>query len=373
MSEHRVSWWRVAACALSIVAGDATTARGQTVAEYTQRADSLTRMWKAGANTAKNESIREAILPSDTLRVGNFVIITDSAHAELARGAAARLSPSLDSAYGAFAARLRTHTFVLRSRTQQRGETAAIESGVLDEQGTIRFSSRDFATVNGLAVSWNGKAAEAITQDLPPEVRRWLDQSIPVERLTQKDLERDRIELVLAGSQAAHDCATGSTPRCLQALGLTPVADPAFALFNEDQRRDMIERNATRFRRSDPGQYTRCTIGHVQAMCDSIVGSIPLDAIPSPVPPTVRRSLVRYALITGGPGAFDRLASAEGTISERLATVSKMPTDSLVQRWQQALVDSRATSTAIDFETATSAVLWAAACCALALRSSRWR
>jgi hypothetical protein len=335
----------------------------------------LTRIWKAAANTARSESIRDGILPSDTLRVGNFVIITDSAHSELARGAAARVSPSLDSAYGAFAARLRTHTFVLRARPPQRGETAttAVESGVLDEQGAIRLSSRDFATVDGLARSWNGKAAEFISQDLPPEIRRWLDYSIPVERLQRKDLERDRIELVLAGSQAAHDCATGSTPRCLQALGLTPVSDPAFALFNEDQRRDMIERNATRFRRSDPGQYTHCTIGHLQAMCDSIVRSIPLDAIPSPVPPTVRRSLVRYALITGGPGAFDRLASAEGTISERLAIVSKMPTDSLVQRWQQALVDSRATSTAIDFETATSAVLWAAACCALALRSSRWR
>ena len=96
-----------------------------------------------------------------------------------------------------------------------------------------------------------------------------------------------------------------------------------------------------RFRRSDPGQYTHCTNGHFQATCDSIVRSIPLDAIPSPVPATVRRSLVRYALMTGGPGAFDRLASAEGTISDRLAAVSRIPTDSLVRRWQQALVDSQ--------------------------------
>ena len=135
----------------------------------------------------------------------------------------------------------------------------------------------------------------------------------------------------------------------------------------------MIERNATRFRRTDAAQYSRCTIAHVQAVCDSIVRSIPLDAVPSPTPPSVRRSLVRYALMTGGSGAFDRLASGDGTVSDRLSVVSRMPIDSLVRRWQQALVASRATSTAIDVETATSAILWAAACCALALRSSRWR
>ena len=227
--------------------------------------------------------------------------------------------------------------------------------------------------MDGLAGSWRGKAAEFITADLPPAFRQWLDQSIPVEPLKQKDLERDHVDLVLSGSQAAHDCAVGSIPRCIQALGLTAVSDPAFTLFNEDQRRDMIERNATRFRRADAAQYSRCTIAHVQAVCDSIVRSIPLDAVPSPTPPAVRRSLVRYALMTGGSGAFDRLASGDGTVSDRLSVVSKMPIDSLVRRWQQALVASRATSTAIDVETATSAILWAAACCALALRSSRWR
>jgi hypothetical protein len=108
-------------------------------------------------------------------------------------------------------------------------------------------------------------------------------------------------------------------------------------------------------------------------MCDSLVHMIPRDAVPAATSPDVRRSLVRYALKIGGPGAFDRFATTDGTASERIAAAAKIPTDSVIGRWRTALVESQGSPTAIDLETAISALCWAAACGALALRSSRWR
>jgi hypothetical protein len=285
------------------------------------------------------------------------------------------VSPVLDTAYGAFATRLRSHLFVLRSRPPKTGESpdSAIVSGIVDDRGVLRLASDELPNADAVATSWRLKAAEVITQDLPREVREWVNEAIPAQPLAAKDLAVDRVDLVLWGSQAAHDCATGSNSRCLQALGLTPVADPAFDLFNEDQRHEMIERNANRFRRADPTQYSRCTNDHIQAICDSMAHAIPFDAVAAATPPGTRRSLLRYALKLGGAGSFDRLAAAEGTVAERIAAAANAPIDTVTRRWQQAVAQSGSTSTAIDFQTGASAVFWAAACCALALRSSRWR
>jgi hypothetical protein len=350
-------------------------ASAQTVAEYTHRADSLVHIWQtATRERVVLDSVRSRA-SGDTLRVGNFAIVTDSLHASLARAAAERASPAIERAYGAFATRLRSHVFVLRARSPRAGEPAdsAIESGVLDDQGIMRLGSGEFPNANAIAASWRGKASEMISHDLPPEIWNWVNVAVPTDSLTKAALNADRIELILSPSQAAHDCATGSAARCLQALGLSPVAEPAFDLFNDAQRRDLIERNAMRFRRADPARYSRCTIDHIQATCDSIVRDIPFDAVALATPPTVRRSLLRFALHLGGSGSFDRLAGAKGSVGERIAAAAKAPIDSVVQRWQQTLMYSRSSSTALNLETAASALFWAAACCTLALRSSRWR
>lgn len=349
-------------------------ANAQSTAEYRHLVDSLGTIWRSQARElALADSTRRSLALRDTLHVGHFVIVADSQYASIARIAAERVSPLLDRAYGKFAGKLDSRVFAVRAAPRKGDTTHVIESGILDDNGLLRFSSRDFADAGALARSWQTKAAALISESLPLELWGWVNQPIPIEELTTSQINADHVELVLSASQASHDCAMGSVPRCMQALGLMPTTDPAFELFNREQRNDMIEHNSTRFRRADPARYARCMVAHVQATCDSLVHDIPVDAVPLAVATTVRRSLLRYALKLGGPGAFDRLATATGSVGDRLAAAAGVPIDSVTKGWQQTLMKSQSVSNALDLQTALSAALWAAACCALALRSSRWR
>src|SRR5262245_55098487 len=84
------------------------TSSAQTVAEYTRRSDSLVKLWHAATNEWVVKSSADRALSSrDTLRVGNFVIVSDSANEARAREAAGRVSPELDRWYGTSASRLR--------------------------------------------------------------------------------------------------------------------------------------------------------------------------------------------------------------------------------------------------------------------------
>ncbi len=158
---------------------------------------------------------------------------------------------------------------------------------------------------------------------------------------------------------------------CSQALGIDPVEDPAFEMFDAPQRLALIRNYYDLLRRANPLRFDRCVAGS-QASCDSVAREIPEDVIPRPTAPDVRQSVVSLALEIGGDGAFDRFVAA-GSPKSRIEAASRLPADSVVGLWRTAFLDTRHQSTAIDAETALSAVAWAALCGALALRSSRWR
>jgi hypothetical protein len=353
----------------------AGTTGAQTVAQYTNRVDSLASVWRAAvALRMKADSDRVHALPADTIRVGNLVVLTDAAHADLAKTAAERVSPELDRRYGSWATKMRQHVLVVRSTERQSSnDTTAIETGVVTPDGSLRWVSSAYPTTDALVAAWSRKAEQYLTQDLDGPLRDWLGASIPVQTVTARALASGRVDLVLSRSEVAHNCAIGKQGGCARVLGLVPVDDPAFTLFDQRQRLDMIEWYSFVLQRRDPGRYARCVSGGHPATCDSLVHSIPPDAIPKPASPAVRLNLVQYTLMLGGDHAFDRLANPSGSIADRIAAAAKMPVDSVIGRWRSNLMDSPPSSTAIDAMTAISSLAWACVCGALALRSSRWR
>jgi hypothetical protein len=365
----------IAACAITLIGSHA--ARAQTVAEYAKRVDSLTRIWRvAVVDEARADSERVSRLPTDTIRVGNFVILSDPEHVQLAKATAAIISPELDRGYGAWASRMHAHMLVLRQPRQ--GPTTAdgqpvVESGVAGPGGRVLMPSTSIATTDALGSAWLQKAEQFLSDDLDPDLRDWLGITLTSEPATARTLAQGRVELVLARSRVAHDCALGKHDACMQALGLVAVDDVPFTLFDATQRRGMIEWYSFVLQRRDPSAYSRCVQGGSDATCDSLVRSIPPEAVPKPVPGAVKKNLVRYALLLGGDGAFDRLAKSAGPISDRIAATARMPIDSVVSRWQSNVMSSQSSSTAIDATTALSSLFWACLCGALALRSSRWR
>lgn len=364
----------IAACVIASIASQGV--RAQSTTEYAKRLDSATAIWHAAAAAeAHADSERVSGLPSDTVRVGNLVILSDSEYVELAKTTAALVSPALDRAYGSWARRMQTHLLLLRRRE---GAAMAeghppVQSGVAGPGGRVLMSSTSIATAEALKTIWLRTADEFLSGDLDPEIRNWLMITLTSEPATPRTLAQGRVDLVLARSRSAHACALGDHEACMQALGLVPVDDIPFTLFDAAQRRGMIEWNAFVLQRRDPAAYTRCVQGGNQATCDSLVRSIPANAVPQPVPAAVRQNLIRYALLVGGEGALDRLANTKGPIGDRIAAAARMPIDSVVSGWHSNIMRSQNSSTAIDATTALSSLFWACLCGALALRSSRWR
>lgn len=365
------------ACLLAMLSVTPTfEARAQSVDEYTRRVDSVGRIWRASATpTASAPADPQSVVAStpstiDTVRVGHFVVFTDPALAPLARRAAEEIGSSLDSAYGRFASELEKHPLRLRRRPP--GDTTVVETGFAD--GTaVRMGSTSFANPHDLAVTWRRKAEELVTLALDTRARTWLAAVVPSEKATERDFAKGRVELVLSGASSASDCAAGNMDRCKQTLELVPVADPAFAHYDATARRGLLQRFASQLRRADEPKYLRCMDETRVAVCDSLLRSIPLDAVPRPLSPAVRQSFLQYVFLLGGSGAFERFASDTGSIADRVASSARLPFDTVVARWQHAVIDASGTSTAVDAMTVVTSLAWACVFGALALRSSRWR
>jgi hypothetical protein len=372
MCERR-SWRAGAACLVATFA--AQTALAQSTVEYAKRVDSLTAVWRvAVAAQVRADSERVRRLPLDTIREGNLIVLSDSAYATLAKATAAIVSSELERSYGSWAARMRTHILVVRrpARRWVVDDSSTVESGVASADGRVLMPSSTFASTEALSAAWRRQAEVALSSDLTPALREWLGVATRSDPVTARTLAAGRVDLVLSRSRAAHDCALGTIASCSRALDLVAVNEPAFTLFDERERRDLIQWYSFVLRLREPSKYARCTAGQ-QAACDSLIRSMPADVIPRPVSPAVRLNFVRYALLIGGEGAFDRLANTEGTVADRVAAAARMPIDSAVTRWQANLMSSASSSTTMDAATAVSSLFWACLCGALALRSSRWR
>src|SRR5438094_7576188 len=97
-----------------LVAVLAAPANAQNTAEYRARVGVLAQAWRqAAVNRTRADSARRRTLPTDTVRGGPLLVITDADHLRLARQTVAIAGPVLERAFGAGAGRLSTRPFLM--------------------------------------------------------------------------------------------------------------------------------------------------------------------------------------------------------------------------------------------------------------------
>lgn len=373
MSDRRKYGWRLGPVAVAMLIGVGSGAHAQTVLDYSRRVDSLARVWQIQQRAEHApDTVHRRALPNDTIRVGQLLVLSDSAHFALARATAERVAPLLEQRFDSFADRLSKSPVVLRTQLAKPGDDDMVEWGVVDSLGGLHALTEP-ADAKHLARSWEYNIASVLSAELPVEIRSWLGGGIAATAPDRSTWHNGRVALVLAGTLASRECATGAVERCVQALGLAPVADPAFALFDAPGRQKMIAARRRALRDADSITFDHCVDANQYTACDSIARSMPPELVPMALPWSVRSNVLNYALVKGGHGAFDRMVAAPGGIRERLEAASGESADSLVSQWRSAVMDTPENAPSLDSETAISSLLWAALCGGLALRSSRWR
>src|SRR5262245_20327632 len=348
-------------------------AAAQTHAEQQALVDSLAKVWQRAVAQQRHLDRVRALAPHDTVRVGSLVVLTDAAHRDLVHAAATEALTGIQRVFGDRARSLTRHAMLVRSDSAS-SVPGALEVAVLDSTSNPIGITSEFGTASAVSVALRRRAAMLLTQELDPTFRVWLSGDVPFDSSTHRMWVNTHIHLVTASSGAARDCASGDSARCAVALAIVEVRNPAFVWYDARERRELIRLAAHVLRqRGTEAPVDRCTIQGEMSVCDSLIRTIPEDALTAPLNAAARLSLVRLALEMGGDGAVARLAAANGSVADRLSAAARVSSDSVVRAWRAQAMSASYGNTTLTTETALSAVFWATLCGALALRSSRWR
>ena len=149
--------------------------------------------------------------------------------------------------------------------------------------------------------------------------------------------------------------------------------------YTPEERLLLVQRNRSFFRRA-PAELQACLGGDL-AECDRLLTDM-LGRYKSaqnrlwtvPFGADVRASLLWYALVRGGEGAWGRLlAHADGTALAALEAASGLTADALMREWRGWLLESRPVRHAGLGIQVLRGSAWILLLIALAARSTRWR
>jgi hypothetical protein len=144
-------------------------------------------------------------------------------------------------------------------------------------------------------------------------------------------------------------------------------ADAAFGLSDDQRRAETMYGLVT-----GAGPAQRRCVGGVLRACASAMGLVAGEAGPFYYQ-LMRADLLLTALEIGGPGAWNRLASAPGeSMSDALAAASRMPIDSLLGSWRDGLLARRPASRPLGGVTVMVFAGWSALLLVIALGAARW-
>jgi hypothetical protein len=228
----------------------------------------------------------------------------------------------------------------------------------------------------GLVGALEAVAAVPLHASLDDDLRLWFRTAVSASAETPDELENIYIDLTTSSTELSRGCLAGDVRRCRQILGLTPIADPLLEAYTSTNRRRLVESNPERLRLSArAAEFDRCVLGADDAACIARLRDLPPESLSSAYSTTAaRRSFARWAIGLGGPGAYSRLSTAAGVpLDERFGSAARVPPDSLVASWHAHVMSARPARSTLLPLTALTTVLWIGACCALALRSSKWR
>lgn len=346
----------------------------QSTAEYRARFAALSRAWShVHAARAAEDSVRNRVLPRDTIRSGSLILVTNAADTAFARPAIESAARALEREFGAPTARLRSRALVLSRHGGPRGDSIA-DLAELDERGKRVAESSTFATREAMTEAWIYSGARALMRDLGPEFAKWIGVGLPIDSATASTWTGVRVDLVTSPAASAHKCFAGDAAECALALGLTGADDPATRWYELAERRELVIRHDyNQLRQGRESQFTRCVQLAEAGVCDSLARLIPPERIPPRLEFDARQSAVRVTLALGGAAAFERMLAAPHRVEDQLRAASGVSTDSLMRAWHAQIVAVSPGTTTMNPRTAMIAIFWTCVCGAMALGSSRWR
>ena len=349
----------------------APPAPAQTVAEQRERVAALReRLRGLEAETAARDSATRAARRLDTLRVGGFIIVTDS-------GGSERLRVAADSAWAIVSREL-----ALTPETF-RGRQVFARFGRLDANWSdlVRRGDQSFdgnASEAGLRSRLLAASGAMAADRAGRRVGLWTGAGLGLQYDRDALRWRALVEMVTATAPAGRACNAGDMAACADALWLGPDADAEFTDWNDPEARRRAVRE--RYRPSDSVTAARrdeCLSGQSDFNCwrilqeSGLAGRIGGHA---PFSSENASGVLRTAARLGGAGAFDRLvADTSAPLARRLEAMAGVPVDSILRAWWSDARGIQHPPVRVPARTQWATLLWTLAFAGLALRSTRWR
>ncbi len=365
-------------------------ARAQSTAQALANVDSLAAVYSAAlAAEAEAATASARKLPGDTIRVGALLILTDARLRDITRRAAANAWGVLDKMFGSTARVLASERFVIRLEVPAPKNTMIpppwvvapatlpqqIELTHLSGGGISNVYRTPASNESLLADALSRRAAELIVPTLDTALVAWLGDASSAWTLAHMDREDVYRSLALSPSPAALDCLGGAITACRAVLALDDISDVVGTWYvSPESRRRIVQTMQSRIRLGPASlRFDACVSGRAASVCDSILRSLPREAIAPPLPSSARADFMYFAIGRGGAESFPRLNASSGSMSRRFATAAGMPTDSVVSSWRSQVIAAAPPPITMPTRTAWMALAWAILLGVVATRSSRWR
>jgi hypothetical protein len=353
----------VALCAVAVVAVVAVVAGGRTA--RAQSADPLDAHRHAvmSAKAGYDAAIRR--YAADSVRRMRLQVVRNYAGLE-ARCDTANVEPrllrALDSTFASVLAEARTlfgasadtllggiHLTISAAyptaQLQRAGGVASRVTLQYDGGGGSGYADVSARPVDAAALAlhfdmWFGRAA---ARRMPPALTRWASDHIPV-RVNDAEVNRNAyILLATYPSSVARACLDGSHAGCRASLAIVAGGDTIGLWLDANARRARVRQRTERVQQLAP-DVRRCLNEGSDVDCRAVLQHV---LVPSPTIGDTRQNLIRSALIKGGPGAFQRLADAQGDdVVKLLEIAGGVPFDSLVDEWRAGVLAARSPSPA---------------------------
>jgi len=357
----------IACCVLVTSLCVVRSASSQNLERLRDRADSLVTLWRdAQLVVTLQDSLRRTSLPSTMERVeaGPLVVFADPSRLPLQEATTAAWE-ILEAYYGDAAQTVAGHPVVLRVVDELRRSP--------NEGAGVRIPKKMALKDLALTIARTARVSHG-----DPALLGWLGMAL----MPGDDPARERrvvyVELVTAPWSVTRRCFEGDHAACVDALELVPLEGAVQRWWTPAERRRIVATNyASYYLRNRPALRaltTSCVQNGVDSACLRLLEEADPRTWPRPLSPVARAALVRLALERGGRSSYARLlADSTRPVPERLATVARVPLDSLVDVWRELALSSRPKPVDVPWGNATVALGWLGVLMACALRSSRWR
>jgi hypothetical protein len=195
-------------------------------------------------------------------------------------------------------------------------------------------------------------AARSAESKVSPALRAW--SGMPAQSTSTVAWRTVASALSTANSSVAQRCRAGSVASCAAVLDYDSTTTPLQTFYAPSDYPLLVARFSPSQRDSilDP-LARRCIMGDDAFACSEFAQRLTLN---SPLPRSVRSSVISLALETGGPHAFSRLRAAQGSVREQLAVTAGIPADSLTRLWIQRVNESSRPSGGVPL----AALVWTA-------------